>query len=250
MTPPALTPPVAALTVLSVFADVSNVNGDAENAAVLAARSLWGGHSAEVVRLGLGEPTPLAAPGIVVIGSTTDVSLVTLVEGLRAHRTALEDWIAAGVPVIAIGTGWEMLGESIELPEGTIEGLALLPGRAVAATTRVSDDLVVDSRFGRLVGYENHARDYLMAAGTESLGAIVYGRGNGAGATSEGLIVGNCFGTHLHGPVLAKNPALADYLLSLVLGDYDPRNGPAGRVDDIARAARNAIATRLELGSE
>jgi CobQ-like glutamine amidotransferase family enzyme len=239
------------LRILSVFPELLNVNGDAENAAVLAARSRWAGRSARVIRLGLDDPTPTDAPGIVVIGSTTDAALPTVLTALSRSRVALAEWIAAGVPVLAIGTGWEALSTSIALPDGDVDGLALVPGSAVVADARVSDDLVIRSRFGRLIGYENHARDYALEPGTEALGEIVYGRGNGLAAASEGIIVGNTIGTHLHGPVLAKNPTLADHLLRLALGDgYDARTVSTGRVDDIARAARNVIATRLELETE
>ena len=239
------------LRILSVFPEFLNVNGDAENAAVLAARSRWSGHSARVVRMNLDDPTPTEQPGMVVIGSTTDAALPAVLEALTRSRSALADWIAAGVPVLAVGTGWEALSSSIALPDGTIDGLGLIPGSAVAADARVSDDLVVQSRFGRLIGYENHARDYALESESEALGQIVYGRGNGLATASEGIIVGSTIGTHLHGPVLAKNPALADHMLTLALGDvYDPRTVLTGRVDDIARAARNVIATRLELETE
>jgi CobQ-like glutamine amidotransferase family enzyme len=62
--------------------------------------------------------------------------------------------------------------------------------------------------------------------------------------------VGSVIGTHLHGPLLAKNPTVADYMLSQVLPGYDSRTVPAGRVDDLARSARNVIAGRLELDLE
>jgi CobQ-like glutamine amidotransferase family enzyme len=239
------------LRILSVFPELLNVNGDSENAAVLAARSRWAGHSARVIRLGLNDETPTDQPGMIVIGSTTDAALPAVLDALSRSRSALADWIAAGVPLLAIGTGWEALSTSIALPGGTVDGLALIPGAAVAADARVSDDLVVQSRFGRLIGYENHARDYALEPGSDALGEILYGRGNGRASSSEGIIVGNTIGTHLHGPVLAKNPALADYLLGIALGEgYDPRTVPTGRVDDIARAARNVIATRLELETE
>ena len=236
------------LSIVSVFPEIFNVNGDAENSAVLAARSRWAGHSARVIRVSQTDPVPAETPGVVIIGSATDVVLPQALTALQPYRTALADWIASGVPIVAVGTGWELLAESIELPEGTVEGLGLLPGRAVLAASRVSDDLIVKSGFGRLIGYENHARDMVLPEGSVPLGDVVYGRGNGGQASkfSEGLLLVNVIATHLHGPVLAKNPALADHVLGLALGDtYDARNVPAGRVDDIARAARNIIATRL-----
>lgn len=233
------------LTILSVYPELFNVNGDSENAAVLAARSRWAGHSARVERLSVGAPAPTETPSIVVIGSTTDAGLSSTMAPLAQLRPALAGWVAARIPILAVGTGLELLGESIDLADGTIAGLGILPIRAVSATQRVSDDLVVDTAFGRLIGYENHARDLLLEQAVAPLGTVVYGRGNGAG--SEGVNADGILGTHLHGPVLAKNPAVADHLLTLAIGEgYDPRNVSAGRVDDMARAARNVIATRLE----
>jgi CobQ-like glutamine amidotransferase family enzyme len=234
-------------TILNVFPELFNVNGDAENAAVLAARSRWAGHSARVHRLSLGSAIPEDSPSIVVIGSTTDAALPGAITALAALRPAIAGWVAARIPILAVGTGLELLGANIELPEGTIDGLGILPVRAVRAATRVSDDLMVDSTFGRLIGYENHARDLVLDGGVSPLGSVVYGRGNGANSGSEGIVVGSIIGTHLHGPVLAKNPTIADHLLTLAIGEgYNARTVAAGRVDDMARAARNVIATRLE----
>jgi CobQ-like glutamine amidotransferase family enzyme len=235
------------LTILSVYPELFNVNGDAENAAVLAARSRWAGHSARVHRLALGGPIPDEAPSIVVIGSTTDAALPTAIDALALIRPAIAGWVAARIPILAVGTGLELLGESIDLAGGTVDGLGIVSVRAVAAPSRVSDDLMVDSTFGRLIGYENHARDIVLDDRVAPLGAVVYGRGNGADSRSEGALSGSVIGTHLHGPVLAKNPELADHLLTLAIGEgYDSRNVAAGRVDDMARAARNVIAARLE----
>jgi CobQ-like glutamine amidotransferase family enzyme len=234
-------------TILNVFPELFNVNGDAENAAVLAARSRWAGHSARVHRLALGSAVPEESPSIVVIGSTTDAALPGAIAALADIRPAIAGWVAARIPILAVGTGLELLGASIDLPGGIIDGLGILPVRAVAAGTRVSDDLMVDSTFGRLVGYENHARDLVLDEHVAPLGSVLYGRGNGADSGFEGVVAGNVIGTHLHGPVLAKNPTIADHLLTLAIGEgYDARNVAAGRVDDMARAARNVIATRLE----
>jgi CobQ-like glutamine amidotransferase family enzyme len=235
------------LSILSVYPELFNVNGDAENAAVLAARSRWAGHSARVHRLTLGSALPDETPSIVVIGSTTDAALPTAIAALQQLRPAIAGWVAARIPILAVGTGLELLGESIELPDGTVDGLGILPVHAPRASSRVSDDLMVDSAFGRLIGYENHARDLVLGDGITPLGTIVYGRGNGAGSSAEGVHVDAVLGTHLHGPILAKNPMVADHLLTQVIGEgYDARNVSAGRVDDMARAARNVIATRLE----
>ena len=42
----------------------------------------------------------------------------------------------------------------------------------------------------------------------------------------EGIVAGRVVGTYLHGPALARNPALADLLLSWVVGALEPLDDP------------------------
>lgn len=173
--------------------------------------------------------------------------------GLHAIEDTLRSWVDEGVPLLAVGTGWELLAESVQIEGGSVlTGLGIFSGRSVPGR-RVSDDLVVETQFGRMIGFENHARHYLPAAGAKGLGTVLYGVGNGGEVrpTIEGERVGASVGTHLHGPILAKNPALADHLLGLATqGRYEPSSLATVRVDEIARAARNAIAVRLGLEAE
>ena len=50
------------------------------------------------------------------------------------------------------------------------------------------------------------------------LGRVLTGLGNGGGDGSEGAVCGRILATYMHGPALARNPALADLLLSWVVG--------------------------------
>ncbi|MFC6355674.1 type 1 glutamine amidotransferase [Luethyella okanaganae] len=242
----------AQITIVSLFPSLLDTNGDAANARVLARRADWAGTAARVVVVESVEDLP-AGVDAVVIGSGTDADLLPARDALMTLHDELRRWATEGVPILAVGTGWELLSGGVELANGTeIDGLGVLPGRAVPRQDRVSDDLVVTSRYGRLIGYENHARDYIHAEGSP-LGRVLYGSGNGRDSRQEGVVMGDVFGTHLHGPVLAKNPGLTDHLLTSVLAregvSYAPAAG-AGFVDEMARAARNQIAVRLGLDSE
>lgn len=240
------------LRILSVFPEALDLNGDAQNALVLSRRAQWSGHESEIVTVDIGQESPIETPGVIVVGSGSESAMASVRDGLRLLEPAMRAWVSAGIPLVAVGTGWELLGEMVELPGGRVlEGLGIFSARSTPSA-RVSDDLVVDSEAGRLIGFENHARS--IAIGTSSpLGRVVYGVGNsivsGAdGERAEGERVENAIGTHLHGPVLAKNPGLADLVLRAALGDaYDSGSVNATRVDDIARAARNQIAARLGL---
>ena len=201
--------------VLALFPELTDINGDAQNALVLAKRASWAGLDLAVERLHLGE-RPNGRPLALVLGSTTDPSLPRLLEALGGIREALQDWIAGGVPVLAVGTGLEALCRSLVLPEGRRDGLGLVPAEAEPLAARAAGDLVVRAADGDLVGYENHSRGLRLDAGVETLGTVRRGVGDGHG--SDGVRHGSIIGTRLHGPLLAKNPALADAMLTTAYG--------------------------------
>lgn len=231
------------ITIVSLLPGTQNTNGDAENAAVLVRRAEWAGLDARVVAVDARDELPERVDAIV-LGSGSDSSLDGSRAALLTMHDELRTWGTEGVPILAVGTGWELLSWGIERPDGSgIEGLGILPGRAVPSRGRVTGDLVVASpRFGLLVGFENHSRDYVGAEGSP-LGRVRTGRGNGRDSGQEGVVMGSVIGTHLHGPVLAKNPAMADQLLALAATraglEYVP-GAHAVIVDGYAAAAREA----------
>lgn len=247
MTPVIRTQP---LTIVSLLPEVLGTNGDAANASVLAQRARWAGFEASVVEARSAADLPQQVDAIV-IGSGTDSDLTIARDILLTMASELRSWSTVGVPILAVGTGWELLSWGIERPDGSVvEGLGIVAGRAVPRAVRATDDLVVTSKYGRLVGFENHARDY-VGAEASALGRVLAGAGNGAG--SEGLVMGDLIGTHLHGPVLARNPGLADHMLRSILARHGAAYAPGARAieaDEIAKAARNQIAVRLGLATE
>lgn len=230
-------------TIVSLLPTLQNTNGDAQNAAVLAQRARWAGLDAEVVAVDERSALPERVDAVV-LGSGSDASLETSRELLLGMHDELRRWGTEGVPILAVGTGWELLSWGIETAGGrSVEGLGILPGRAVPRDGRVTGDLIVKSPlFGALVGFENHARDYLGAEGSP-LGRVRSGGGNGRDSGQEGVVMGAVFGTHLHGPVLAKNPRFADHLLGIMAERAGVVYSPGARsaeVDGYAATARDA----------
>jgi CobQ-like glutamine amidotransferase family enzyme len=68
---------------------------------------------------------------------------------------------------------------------------------------------------------------------------VVAGVGNGTGDGSEGAVSGRILATYLHGPALARNPALADLLLSWVIGDLNPLDD--GEVEELRHERLGAV---------
>ena len=166
---------------------------------------------------------------------------------LRATR-ALQRAVDAGATVLAICAGYQILGRQFVGPDGRPHaGLGLLDCSTDRGTgPRRVGELVVepsaDLDLPTLTGYENHACITSLGPDANPLGQVLVGHGNDDRDGWEGATTGHIIGTYLHGPVLARNPALADLLLSWVVGPLDPLEDPevdALREERIGTARRS-----------
>ncbi|MFB2599734.1 type 1 glutamine amidotransferase [Herbiconiux sp. P17] len=238
----------SALRILHVFPRLLGLNGESGNVDILRLRSEWRGLPVEVIGYDEGAPLRFDDADLVFVGSGP-VSAQLLAHPLvLAIAPALRALAADGVPFLAIGAGFQLLGESVTLEGGEVlEGAGVFPVTTRHGGTRVVGDFVVESpRLGTVVGFENRG-SFVDVGGHPTLGRVVYGRGNTETPGEEGFWEGNLLGTHLHGPVLANNPGLADSLLDTARArralQYAEVAPEALRVvDDRARHARETIA--------
>ena len=233
----------SAVRVVVVFPDLLGTYGDAGNGRVLANRALWRGHRVELVLAPSDRPLP-ASGDLYCIGGGEDGPQVRAAEGLRSG--ALGAAVETGAVVLAVCAGYQVLGHRFPGADGTAQrGLGLLDVETVRGRgRRAVGEITVDPRavpLGRLTGFENHAGWTALGPAAAPLGRVVHGTGNGF-ARSDGAVAGRVFGTYLHGPVLARNPELADHLLSLALGT--PISGLDDAEEAALRAARLAAVPR------
>lgn len=207
---------MSSLVIASLTPRLLDIHGDAQNAQVLATRARWAGHEAEVVQVNGAADAAGLRPAAIVIGSGFDSDAAEVLAALDGFADSLHEWVAAGVPLLAVGLGWELLSAGTEIVQGSaLTGLGVFSGRFVPSERR-SGPIVLDSKRGRVVGYEYHYRDYLLGTDEQPLGTVLSGVGNAvetAGLRVEGAVRANAFGTMQRGPILARNPKLADALL-------------------------------------
>jgi CobQ-like glutamine amidotransferase family enzyme len=154
------------------------------------------------------------------LGGGEDAPQVQASERL-GDEGVLAEAVAEGAVVLAVCAGYQIIGTAFPAADGAqVPGLGLLevstqkgPGR------RAVGEVVVEAAIpalGRLTGFENHGGLTTLGIGMSALGTVISGVGNGQG--TDGAWAGRVVGTYLHGPVLARNPALADLLLSWAAG--------------------------------
>lgn len=233
------------LRILHLYPRELGLNGDRGNVTVLLHRARKRGIHATAVEHEPGTGH-LSDVDIVFIGSGPLSAQRAVSSDLLANAVQLRDLAAMGVPFLAISGGMQLLGTRIALTDGSsLEGASVLPISTTLTPQRSVGDIVVDTPSGVLVGYENHG-SITELFGHPPLGRVRRGFGNAGPGGGEGVRVGDLIGTHLNGPVLALNPALADDILAAALTRRGHRLEPAAdsslrKLDEWASKARAVV---------
>ncbi|HYT24967.1 MAG TPA: glutamine amidotransferase, partial [Actinomycetota bacterium] len=225
-----------------VYPELLGTYGDRGNAEVLAWRAVRRGVAADVVEVRAPAPIP-ADLDVYLLGGGEDAAQATAADLLRsAAGDGLRQAVLEGRPVLAICGALQLLGRTYADGAGRrTEGLGLVDLHTQSGVPRLVGEVVIRTREGELLtGFENHGGRTRLGRGVEPLGTVVLGAGNNGADGTEGIRQGALVGTYLHGPVLARNPFLADMLLGWVLSrrGVDPGTlrplgpDPSGRLHD------------------
>jgi lipid II isoglutaminyl synthase (glutamine-hydrolysing) len=204
-----------------VYPELLGTYGDRGNAVVLVQRARWRGIPAALVEVAADAPMP-ASLDIYLLGGGEDDPQHLAAANLRAARGALDQALHGGAVMLAVCAGFQLVGHRYVLADGSVlDGVGLLDLETRASPDRLIGEVVVEPELPLppITGFENHSGRTTLGPGVAPLGRVVVGGGNGDGHGVDGVRHGRIVGTYLHGPVLPRNPALADHLLQLAVGD-------------------------------
>ena len=241
-------PPVV---IAHMLPDLLNLYGDGGNVRILEQRLRWRGIPVEVRRIQHGEAVDFSQVDLVFMGGGPDREQKLASEQLLAMRDELAAYVEGGGPLLAICGGYQILGRQWLWGDELVPGLGLIDmetRRPGTSADRLIDNMVLESPLAAhpVVGYENHAGRTYPGEGVEGFGRVVSscGHGNNDDDRVEGARYKNVVGTYSHGPLLSKNPEVADWLLARALERRAERTGtPAADLaplDDSAELAANA----------
>lgn len=239
-----------------ILPDIMGTYGDDGNSLVLRQRLKWRGYDAEIVRITLDDAVPDSCD-VYTVGGGEDTAQ-KLASRHLSGSPGLQRAVARGVPVLAICAGMQVFGEWFMVSDGSrAPGLGLLDVTTSPQATRSIGELVVAPDLAGvtqpLTGFENHMGATVLGPDAALLGRVTSGVGNGVpaaeparaggnpvgnkrgdsqrveGTRVEGVVQGSIIATYMHGPVLARNPELADLLLcrALVVDSLPPVEVPA-----------------------
>lgn len=216
-------PSESALRLVWIYPDLLSTYGDQGNVLVLEHRARSRGIPVETLHVRSADPVPESGD-IYLLGGGEDRPQMLGAERLRRDG-GLQRAADRGAVVFAVCAGYQLIGREFGGDEGQpVPGVGLLDiasGRGEKrAVGELAAEVAPELGLPTLTGFENHMGVTRLGPGVKPLSRTLVGTGNGDG--TEGAYAGRIVGTYLHGPALARNPALADMLLRWVVGDLAP----------------------------
>ena len=238
---------VAPVEIVLVYQSLLGIYGDRGNATVLAKRLQWRGYETTVTVVEPGDALPDTGQ-VYLLGGGEDAAQISAVDALRADG-GLHRAVDRGAAVFAVCAGYQIIGYSFTGGERDeeIEGLGLLDVTTTRGPVRAVGEILTrwhgrEGDDALLTGFENHGGYTTLGPSATPLARVEVGVGNAADGT-EGAIDGSVIGTYPHGPVLARNPALADHVLQLALGE-ELAPLPRPEIDELRRQRLAAVLKR------
>jgi lipid II isoglutaminyl synthase (glutamine-hydrolysing) len=239
------------ISVGHLYPDYLNIYADRGNIAVLARRAALRGSELDVRAIGLGDPVEPGAHDLLYVGGGQDREQALIAPDLAGKGEGIRAAVEGGAALLAVCGGYQLLGRGYRGRDGSImPGAELFPHETVAGERRMIGDVLLDCELEpgerrTLAGFENHAGRTRLDPEASPLGSVVAGFGNDGESGYEGCRVRRALGTYLHGPLLPRNPWLADWLLAQALAHAsgsEPR--PLEPLDDELEAEAHAVAAR------
>lgn len=221
------------LSIGYLYGDLMNIYGDTGNIIALKKRAEWRDIEVQVRNISIGDVLKPGDIDIFFFGGGQDQEQEVVAKDLQTKAKVIKQEIERGIPLLSICGGYQLLGEYYAPHEGPkLPGISLFPTYTEASHDRMIGNIVVKSSVktsliadsgailkanSYLVGFENHSGKTYLKPDAIPLGRVIKGFGNNGSDQTEGCIYKNAIGCYMHGSLLPKNPALADWLLKKAL---------------------------------
>jgi CobQ-like glutamine amidotransferase family enzyme len=231
-----------------------NIYADRGNIAVLRMRLGWRGMRLVVDEVGVGDPVIPGRHDLYYLGGGQDRDQAIVARDMaRDKGPAIVSAVEDGAALLAVCGGYQLAGHRYVGVDGVVmPGIGLLDAETTAGDDRLIGDVLLaatlDGATREVAGFENHAGRTHLGAGATPFGRVLAGYGNDGLSGTEGVTYRRTIGTYLHGPLLPRNPWVADTLLAWALAHRTGERADLPALDDALEDAARAVAARRARG--
>lgn len=246
------------LTIGWLYPELMSTYGDRGNIIVLQKRCEWRGINVNIKRISIGSSdNQLATCDLLFMGGAQDTQQEIVNKDLFENkRNILEQKIEDKIPGLYICGAYQFLGRYYKTADGTeLPGLGIFPvftENPGETHPRLTGNIVIeptsDLRLATssVVGFENHGGRTYLEDNRMAFAKVIKGFGNNGEDKTEGIIFKNSIGSYLHGPILPKNPELADWLIKAALEKkYNEKIKLETLDDTLSQKAKESILSKL-----
>ena len=246
------------IDVVSLYPKDMNIYGDSGNVLTIQRRLALYGYEPRVHAYNQGDAWPEHVD-MILGGGGQDTGQKKIIDDFYHRADLLRSLAADGTPMLMICGLYQLFGEYFETVDGSrLDGIGVIGAYTVGQEVRMIGNLTEHSTdFGDIIGYENHSGQTFLRDGVQPLGTVdADSTGNNGEDHTEGARVNNVIGTYMHGSLLPKNPAIADFLIRTAAerryGSFDPaaagqteaQRAELDRINTIASNARRVAMSR------
>lgn len=222
-----------------------NIYGDWGNVLAVKRRAEWHGYSVRLIEYNPGDAFPESVD-VIIGGGGQDSGQSVIQADLQSIAPKLTKLAKGGTPMLVICGLYQLFGNFFKTRDGiTIPGIGIFNIETHGGPERLIGNIVTESeQFGQIVGYENHSGLTYLGKDVQPFGVVRKGAGNNGQDNYEGARVHNVIGSYLHGSLLPKNPAIADWLIEQACTRKFGSFEPSVINDSFADNAREAALSR------
>lgn len=220
------------LTIVYLYPEEMSFYGDVGNVLALRRRLEWRGFSVKLVYHNVGDTLPKKADIIVGGGGQDEGQLRVQADFLRIGNE-IQKFAEDNVPMLMICGMYQLFCKRFVLAnKKVLQGIGIFDAETIATDKRLIGNVVTETEFGQLVGFENHSGQTRLGPNQRAFGKVKLGHGNDDSNRADGAVYRHAYGTYLHGALLPKNPKLADALIKQAFINRDGKAQNLSPIDD------------------
>ncbi len=207
------------LNILHLYYDILNLYGEYGNVVIMKKHLEDQGYKVNVDKKTVNDEIEFEKYNFIYIGCGTEKNLDFVLEDMKKRVVDFNNAIENKVVILATGNSFEMFGKNIDKKEG----LCIFDYEVERLKDRVTSDVIYKSKFfdGKVVGFVNKMTETYH--NMSPLFEVEFGVGENKRNDFEGVQYVNLYGTHISGPILARNPNFLKHLLIKICKNADKK---------------------------